>query len=278
MPELPEVETVRSQLAQRIVGMKIKNVLITYTKMIHSDFGTFKKDIEGATFLEPTRLGKYLFLHLDNNKTIISHLRMEGKYFYGDIQEIQSRHCHVRFQSADKELSYSDTRKFGTMKLVETNTLDQVEEIAKLGPEPFFESCTVEYLYKQLQKRKMALKSVLLDQHVVCGIGNIYADEILYATKLHPEMKACDVSKRKVAQIIIESRRILTNGIQAGGASIRTYQALDKIDGMFQLELMVHMQKDKPCKKCEMPIVKTKVGGRGTYYCPRCQKLKVAKK
>lgn len=272
MPELPEVETVRRQLAKRIVGMHVTKVIITYAKMIQGSVTDFVAHVEGATFLEPTRVGKYLFLHLDNGYTIISHLRMEGKYHYDKVDGVQSRHCHVRFQSTEAELAYLDTRKFGTMELVKTDNISQVESIAKLGPEPFFETCTQTYLYEQLQKRKMALKSVLLDQRVVCGIGNIYADEILFATRLNPQMPACAVSKQKAGQIITEARRILENGIRAGGASIRTYQSLDTIDGMFQLELAVHMQKDKPCQNCQTPIVKIKVGGRGTYYCPRCQK------
>lgn len=275
MPELPEVETVRAQLANRIVGMKISNVIVTYEKMIHPNVETFIKTLKGATFLEPTRIGKYLFLHLDNQKTIISHLRMEGKYAYGDIGALQSRHCHVRFQSSHAELTYSDTRKFGTMELVNTSEINATRSIAKLGPEPFFETCTPLYLYKQLQARKAPLKSVLLDQQVMCGIGNIYADEILFASRLNPSLPANCVSKQKASQIIIEARRILTNGIKAGGASIRTYQSLDNIDGMFQLELAVHMQKDRPCLVCQTPIVKIKVGGRGTYYCPKCQKQKI---
>lgn len=272
MPELPEVETVRRQLARRIVGMKIDKVIINYEKMIHPSVSDFIQAVEGATFLEPSRIGKYLFLHLDNQKTIISHLRMEGKYRYGAIEEVPSRHCHVRFVSGQNELSYLDTRKFGTMDIVNTVDIEKTPSIAKLGPEPFFETCTPAYLHNQLKRRKMALKSVLLDQHVMCGIGNIYADEILFAVKLHPEMPACHVSRQKAGQIITEARRILTQGIKAGGASIRTYQSLDTIDGMFQLELAVHMQKDKPCGCCQTPIEKIKVGGRGTYYCPKCQK------
>lgn len=274
MPELPEVETVRRQLAQRIVGMKIERVEVTYEKMIHPNIPYFRAHVEGATFLEPTRIGKYLFLHLDNGYTIISHLRMEGKYHYGAMNALQSRHCHVRFQNGDVELAYLDTRKFGTMELVQTEDIRHTASIAKLGPEPFFATCTTTYLYNQLQRRQMALKSVLLDQRVMCGIGNIYADEILFATRLHPEMSACDVSAYKASQIITEARRILTQGIRAGGASIRTYQSIDAIDGMFQLELAVHMQKDQPCQRCSTPIVKIKVGGRGTYYCPKCQKRK----
>lgn len=272
MPELPEVETVRRQLSQHIVGMKIEDVVISYEKMIKPDLVTFTNYVKGATFLEPTRIGKYLFLHLDNGKTIISHLRMEGKYAYGAIGMPYTKHCHVRFIGSDSELHYNDTRKFGTMELVDTEKHLQVKSIAKLGPEPFFEKCTAAYLHGQLKRRHAPIKSVLLDQSVMTGIGNIYADEILFATKLHPETKANTISKQKAGQIITEARRILTNGIKAGGASIRTYQSLNTIDGMFQLELAVHMQKDKPCLVCQTPIMKIKVGGRGTYFCPRCQK------
>lgn len=271
MPELPEVETVRKQLSQKIVGMRVDRVIITYEKMIHPNVMTFVKLVEGATFLEPGRIGKYLFLHLDNGKTIISHLRMEGKYGFGPVQDEVSRHCHVRFQSGDYELTYSDTRKFGTMDIVDTMDVLSVRSIAKLGPEPFFEACTKEYLYGQLNRRKSAIKTVLLNQEVLCGIGNIYADEILFATRIHPETTSNFISKQKAGVIIAEARRILTNGIKAGGASIRTYQSLETIDGMFQLELAVHMQKGKQCKRCNTTIEKIKVGGRGTYFCPKCQ-------
>lgn len=272
MPELPEVETVRRALQNKIMGQKITEVEVFYPKMISPDVRTFVKDITGAVFLAPERIGKYLFLHLDNGKTIVSHLRMEGKYQFGAA--VESKHCHVQFKTQTGILSYLDTRKFGTMELVETSNLLKTKAISKLGPEPFFETCTPTYVHQTFKKRKSAIKTVLLDQTVMCGIGNIYADEILFAAKIHPLTHANLLTQKKCATIIDEARRILANGIKAGGASIRTYQSVDSIDGMFQLELKVHMQKDQPCGECQTKIEKIQVGGRGTYFCPRCQKLK----
>ena len=271
MPELPEVETVKNGLIKKVKGNRIVKCNILWNGIIaYPSKEEFIKKIAGETINDITRRGKFLMFVLDDYY-LISHLRMEGKYFIKEPSEILSKHDHVIFTlDNNKELRYNDTRKFGKMYLVKKDELEN-SPIAKLGKEPWDKDLTVNYLKDKLNKHK-AIKTLLLDQSIITGIGNIYADEILFLSSIHPEKNGSDLTNKELSSIIENTRNVLSKAIEMGGTTIHTYTSVDGITGLFQQELLVHGKKDMPCPNCKTIIEKSVVNGRGTYYCPKCQK------
>ena len=271
MPELPEVETVKNGLIKKVKGRKILNCKVSWDSIIaYPGKNKFIEEIANQTINDITRRGKFLMFVLDDYY-LISHLRMEGKYFIKEASEPLSKHDHVIFTlDNQKELRYNDTRKFGKMYLVKHDELN-ISPLAKLGKEPWDEELTVDYLKAKLN-RKLPIKTLLLDQSIITGIGNIYADEILFATNINPKTIGCDLTKKELSSIIENTKKILARAIELGGTTIHTYTAVDGITGRFQQELLVHGKKDLPCPNCQTKIVKITVNTRGTYYCPCCQK------
>lgn len=276
MPELPEVETVRQVLRRKILGKTIIGIDVLYDKIIKTDLISFKKNIVNQTINEVDRYGKYLLIKLDDYY-LISHLRMEGKYFFRKIDSERNKHDHIIIQfSDDTELVYNDVRKFGTMNL---KLIDEVyigEPLEKIGLEPFSKDFNLAYL-KQKLKNKRPIKTVLLDQTIVAGLGNIYVDEVLFLSGIHPETISCLLDDKDIDKIISSSIDVLNRAITLGGTTIRSYYSDEKITGRFQNELLVHQRKGENCLNCGEVIIKTKVGGRGTYYCPNCQ-IRLTKK
>lgn len=268
MPELPEVETVRRTLENFILNKKIVDIKVLYSKIIEDDLKMFIDALKGKTFKEIDRVGKYLIFKLED-VAFVSHLRMEGKYQICNQGDCLSKHDHVIFVLEDgKELRYNDVRKFGRMKLVDYNDYKNQLPLSKLGPEPF----DVDYLelYRKLKKKNKAIKTVLLDQSIMTGIGNIYANEICYQMHLNPYTKANVLSKKRVKELVEVSSSILNKAIEQGGTTIHSFSA-NGIDGLFQVQLKVHMQKHCPLGH---EIKKVMINERGTYYCPICQKAK----
>lgn len=272
MPELPEVDTVKETLKQYVIGKKITDVLVRYSKVIrYPNVEDFKKEIINQTFTDIRRYGKYLFFDL-NQYTLVSHLRMEGKYYLRKHLEDCTKHEHIVFVLDSGEyLTYHDVRKFGTMELVPLHKEWELESISVLGKEINSIDLDADYLYPLIKKSTRAIKSILLDQHVVTGLGNIYVDETLFLAKIHPKTLGKDLSYYQVEKIVTSAKATIQKAISLGGTTIRTYQATLGVDGRFQNELNVHTLVGKPCIRCGEPIIKTKVGGRGTYLCPVCQ-------
>ena len=271
MPELPEVETVKNQLKKRLVGCKIVDVKVCYDGIIeYPSVDLFKKKIINQEFIDVKRRGKWLLFKL-NNYYLLSHLRMEGKYNFHSKKDIISKHEHVIF-SLDNglELRYHDTRKFGKMHLIEKDKINEIGPLIKLGLEPWDDNLDVNYLKEKYRKKRLPIKSVLLDQEIIVGIGNIYADEVLYLSGINPYKKAFMLSDRELNNIINNTKIILEKSIKLGGTTIHSYASVDGIDGKFQNELLVHGI-DK-CFKCHNKITKEFINGRGTYYCSKCQK------
>lgn len=272
MPELPEVETVRQQLEAVALNQEIENVEIRYSKIIHSDLELFILCCKGAKFNSVERTGKFLLLNLNNGYTIISHLRMEGKYYYETKPNV-TKHDHILFFfEGNSALKYNDTRKFGTMELVKTSEIYNTKSILKLGYEPF--DINDEFFFGLCQKSAKPIKLFILDQSKIAGIGNIYADEILFSCKIHPLQRTNTLTKLQTDLLISNAIKILKDAIQAGGASVRSYKSLNAIDGKFQLQLNAYQQNGSPCHRCQTIIEKIKLGGRGTCYCPKCQQIK----
>lgn len=273
MPELPEVETVKETLKLRLLGKKILDVHAPYPSIIKMDFKDFKTKIINQTFRDISRYGKYLFFVLDDF-TLVSHLRMEGKYFLRNSLDELTKHDHVVFDLGSVYLSYHDVRKFGTMELVKKGEEFTLLSVKKLGFEANDENLDIDYIYAKFNKANRPVKSLLLDQTVITGLGNIYVDETLFRAKIHPEELASNLSFEEVEAIILHAKKVLDKAISLGGTTIRTYQSSFGVDGRFQNELQVHTLVGKPCAVCGETIKKIKVGGRGTYYCPNCQKRK----
>ena len=272
MPELPEVETVRRGLERLVVGRKIVSVDVRVPKMIKTDLTAFETDIIGQTFQSIGRRGKYLLLNLDR-QVIISHLRMEGKYLIFEDEVPENKHFHTFFKLDNgSTLVYQDVRKFGTMELMAKSQVAAYFQKRKLGPEPTKEDFDVAEFTRKLSASKKLIKLYLLDQTLVAGLGNIYVDEVLWAAKIHPERQANSLQKAEINLLHDEIILILQLGIEKGGTTIRTYQNAFGENGSMQDYLQVYGKTDGPCPRCATPIEKIKVGGRGTHFCPACQK------
>lgn len=266
MPELPEVETVRNTLKQFILNEVILDVDVYYDSIIEGDTQEFIDSIKNQKITDIDRYGKYLIFKLENC-AFISHLRMEGKYHIVDRNSEISKHTHVVFHLRDKDLYYIDTRKFGRMQLVSLDNYREQMPLKKLGKEPF-EIDELE-LYHLLHKSSLPIKTALLDQSVMAGIGNIYANEICFALGIDPRVKASRLSKNRVRELKNVSIDILNRAIQCGGTTIHSFDS-NGIHGLFQIDLNVHGKKE--CKVCHTSIKKIMLNQRGTYYCPICQK------
>lgn len=270
MPELPEVQTVLDTLEGQIKDKVIDNIMVFYDSIVENKTEEFKKKLIGQHFRNFLRRGKYLLFEMDD-VVLVSHLRMEGKYFLLDSSEPFSKHDHVVFCFDDgKQLRYNDVRKFGRMEIIDKQK--DYSDFKNLGPEPFGKDFNLQYCLNYLKDNNKPIKQVLLDQSFVAGIGNIYADEILFAMRINPSSKAGKLDEQDIKNLIKYTRSILKKAIKAGGTTIRSYTSAYGITGRFQLSLMVHEQ--KICHNCKHDIVKTRVASRGTYYCPICQKIK----
>ena len=272
MPELPEVETVKNTLKKQILGKKIKNVKVLYQGIIASNIDEFNK-IVNEDFIDIKRRGKYLIFEL-NNYYLVSHLRMEGKYFLKNKNDVISKHEHVIFDLGDMELRYHDTRKFGKMYLVEKDKLYTDTPLSVIGLEPWDDKLNIDYLKSKYYGNKH-VKTLLLDQNILTGIGNIYADEILFLSKINPFKKGKDLSDNDLENIIKYTRIILEEAIKDGGTTIKSFSSSLGVTGHHQGKLLVHNKEGEKCPHCGEIILKTKVNGRGTYYCPKCQGEKV---
>lgn len=275
MPELPEVETVKNALKLRLIGKKIVSVSIYWDNIIAMPSPQdFIINIKNQFINDIERRGKFIFFVLDDY-ILLSHLRMEGKYYIRSSDYKREKHNHIIFELDDNiKLVYDDTRKFGKMYLIEKDKINEIGPLKKLGCEPFSKDLTVSYLKEKFKDKYLPIKTVLLDQSIICGIGNIYADEILYLCNINPEAKTNTLNDKQIKNIINNAREVLTKAIDAGGTTIHTYKSVDGISGKFQNSLLVHGKDFQLCSKCGCKIIKTKVGGRGTYYCPHCQRGK----
>ena len=269
MPELPEVETVKETLKRKILKEKIIDVKVFYPAIIeYPDCETFKKELINQTFVDIKRRGKWLIFEL-NDYLLLSHLRMEGKYNIKHNEEI-NRHEHVVIYFKDFNLRYQDTRKFGRMYLYKKDEAYNRKPLNELGYEPWDVHLNVDYLNEKYRNVKKPIKEVLLDQSIIVGIGNIYADEILFLSGINPFRKANELSLYELDKIIKNTKVVFEEAIKDGGTTIRTYTSSEGVHGRFQQNLNVHNQ--KVCKKCKLPVFVDRIAGRSTYYCTNCQK------
>ncbi len=273
MPELPEVQTVVDALRLQITNRIIIAVDIRWPKTIGNiDCDQFKSKIINRKIISLDRRGKYILIHLDTG-TIIVHLRMEGRFFLNSIDSEINKHTHVLITLDNGvRLDYNDTRKFG--RFYYYSPTESFYVLRTLGKEPFDPDCTAHYLHQATRRKRQVLKSFLLDQTTITGIGNIYADEICYAVQCSPNQPVNRISLKKWEEIRTETIRILTEAIASGGSTIRTYTSSLGVSGRFQMELHAYGKGGCPCDRCGQKMRKIRVGQRGTVYCPKCQKVR----
>ena len=270
MPELPEVETVARSLRPNLVGRKIMGVRNSWPRHIdRPEISEFKKRIRGRSIIDVARRGKFLLFPLDHDETLIIHLRMSGHLAVIDPQQPADKHTHTIFELDNgQELRFHDTRKFGRVYLVKTPN----DILAKLGPEPLTEEFTTEALGEIMRGKRRLLKPFLLDQTMIAGIGNIYADEALFYAGLLPMRKTDSLDAQDILKLHEGIQHVLRLGIQREGASISTYIKPDGEKGSMQEDVMVFRRTGEPCFRCGNPIQRIVLGGRSTHFCENCQK------
>lgn len=275
MPELPEVETIRKTLTELVLQKEIKDVTINWPKIIKrpDDILQFRDALEGQKIIRVGRRGKFLIFYTDDY-ALVSHLRMEGKYGVFPMEQEVDKHTHVIFHFSDgSELRYKDVRKFGTMHLFKKGTELESLPLSQLGPEPLSKEFIKEDLMARLRKTTRRIKTALLDQKMVAGLGNIYVDEALFRAGIHPERLANSLSEAEIDKLYEEIIHTLSEAVTQGGSTIRSYVNSQGQIGLFQLQLYVYGRKGEDCRVCGNPLEKTVVGGRGTHYCSNCQMI-----
>lgn len=278
MPELPEVETVRRGLQARVVGRKVHSVEVGRERTVRRTSREALVDgLLGTRIESAGRIGKYLLLPLDSGHMLMVHLRMSGQLLIADAGAPRPPHTHVALGlEGGEELWFVDPRTFGEVVVYDPANVEvELPEVARLGVDPLAAEFTPQRVAALLRSRKRAMKALLLDQHVIAGIGNIYADEVLHRTKIRYDRLASDLSTRKAHQVHEAIADILGAAVAAGGSSLRdnTYVDLMGGGGYYQDFHRVYDREDQSCLTCGRGrIVKTVVAGRSTYFCPRCQK------
>jgi len=311
MPELPEVENLRIGLEKNILGQKISSVEVRNSKII-SGKGTlrtaskkktkeFESELKGEKFIAVKRRAKNLIFELTHNKTILAHLKMTGQFAYKastgktkvtggparntthsvvgghpiEISEstLPNKHTHIIFKLEKGTLYYNDTRKFGyVIYFKDKNIFENENHFVNLGLEPLDKSFNVGYLSEKLKIKKGKIKAVLMNQDVVTGIGNIYADESLFEAGINPTRNASTLRKKELENLYTAIVRIIKQAIKVGGSSVATYRLLDETQGNYAREHKVYGKAGKNCTKCGKLLEKTTVQTRTTVFCPRCQK------
>ena len=267
MPELPEVETIRGQLALRLEGRVLARVEILDPRLTRpNDLFEVVEELEGDRVAAVERRGKYLVLRLESGLALLVHLRMTGGFAF----EPASHERALLELDDGTRVTYRDVRRFGTWLVLEDAELGPYLA-AKNGPEPLGPRFTAEWLASRLARRRAPLKGVLLDQRVVAGLGNIYADEALWRARLSPLRPANSLSGGEVRRLQRAIRAALRVGIERQGSTLRDYATPEGPSGSMQDEFRVYGREREPCRRCGGPIAKARVGGRGTWYCPRCQ-------
>lgn len=287
MPELPEVETVRMGLQRLLPGHIISDVEFDWPKGFPNDPQAVKEFVIGATIKEVRRRAKVLLIDLDTDYTLVIHLKMTGQLVYRSEQErfgaghpndsligeLPDKSTRVTFTMNGAKLFFNDQRKFGWVKLLPTAEVMEMSFFKKVGPEPLDPEFTAQDFIKRLDRRSNSgIKAVLLDQSVIAGVGNIYADESLWAAKIHPSMLVKDLSKQRLTKLYTELIYVLQLAIDKGGSSDKNYVNAEGKKGSYMSFAKVFRLEGQPCPRCGRIIEKTRVAGRGTHVCLNCQK------
>ena len=283
MPELPEVETVKAGIAPAMTGQIITQADVNRPDLRWPFPDGMAERLTGKTVTALRRRSKYILMDVDRNETVLFHLGMSGRMLIsGDplgqfLQDhpIREKHDHVVFHMANgARITFNDPRRFGFMDLVHTAAAENHKMLVNLGPEPLGNSFNERYLIDTLKHKKTPIKSALLDQRVVAGLGNIYVCEALYRAHISPKRKARQLSSARIAALVPITRQVLTDAINAGGSSLRDFRQADGELGYFQHSFDVYDRENELCStpECEARIVRITQSGRSSFYCPRCQR------
>ncbi|KLU61571.1 formamidopyrimidine-DNA glycosylase [Peptococcaceae bacterium CEB3] len=272
MPELPEVETIRRTLAGHVTDVRVRAVRLIWPGAFKG-WGEqdFAEILTGRRIERVERRGKYLLLHLDEGWSLVAHMRMTGRLLYYPACQEVGPHTRGVFELERGELHFQDVRKFGRIQALPTEELNELPGIAALGPEPLEREFTPDVLRDRLRGKKACLKSALLDQRVLAGLGNIYTDEALFRANLHPERPAGSLGEEEAKVLTAAIKEVLSAGIEAQGTSFRDYRDADGRKGEFQRSLQVYGRQGQPCAVCGETLVRKRLGGRTTVFCPACQ-------
>lgn len=286
MPELPEVETVRTGLERLIVKRTIASVEHDTDKSFPNPEAETKQFLIGATVTAVRRRAKLLLIDLSSSYTLVVHLKMTGQLVYvgetrfgaghpndslvGRLPDKSTR-VNITFHDSS-HLYFNDQRKFGWMRLMPTVSVPEIDFMKKVGPEPLEDEFTGTVLYERLQRRKnTSIKAAILDQTILAGVGNIYADESLWGAKIHPATLVRDIAKPKIEKLADEIKSVMNLSIEKGGSTDRNYVNAEGKRGSYIDFARVFRREGQPCPRCGTAIVKTRVAGRGTHLCPHCQ-------
>ncbi len=290
MPELPEVETVRLGLAELLPGLKITGVVVDWQKSFPNAQSAVDRFLVGASIVAVRRRAKVLMIDLDTNYSLVIHLKMTGQLVFRSnddskkfgaghpnnslIGSLPDRSTRVILEFADAKLFFNDQRKFGWVKLVPTSEIRNIKFFQKVGPEPLSTEFTDKVFLKRIKKRAgTTIKGALLDQTVLAGVGNIYADESLWDAKIHPATKVADVSDAKLKKLYASIRSVLKLSIEKGGSTDKNYVDAKGQRGSYLSFAQVFRREGQLCSRCGTIIDKIRVAGRGTHICPTCQRL-----
>jgi len=275
MPELPEVESVRLRLAPLLEGRRFDTVSIFDARLTRPfDPREVATELEGERVRSLERRGKYLIVRFESGRSLLIHLRMTGSLRHGDggtLPDDPYRRAVVRLDDGS-DVAYRDVRRFGTWLLLEPGELDPYLD-ARVGEEPLVESYRARNLAARLAGRRAPVKAAILDQRTVAGVGNIYADEALWWARVHPLTPAAELSPDEVRALHRGIRRALQRGVARQGSTLRDYRLPDGESGSMQDEFKVYGRAGEPCPRCGTPIDKIRTAGRGTCYCPSCQRF-----
>ncbi len=286
MPELPEVESIRGQLDKYLRGHKIQKVSVHTPKIVSGDVNK----LVGGKVKKVRRFGKVLSVDLDNSYSFVAHIKLTGQFIYRGpnlkdppdlskkvIGGLGGRHTHLIFHlDRDGKLFYNDVRRFGWIKIVETESVTDIDFIKKLGPEPL-NGLTLELFSKILKSSKSAVKIVIMDQSKMGGVGNIYANDALWLASINPTRPANSLKESEVKLLYNSIIRVLKEGIKRGGASELAFVTPDGGEGNYQNYFLAYGKEGKFCSRCKKAkFIKIMLGGRGTYFCPNCQRQKTS--
>lgn len=288
MPELPEVETVRAGLAELLPGLSVKSVEHDWPKSFPNAKSDTDKFLVGANIVQVRRRGKALIIDLSTGYSLVIHLKMTGQLVFRSdsavfgaghpsdslVGKLPDKSTRVIFDLGAAKLFFNDQRKFGWARLVPTNQIDEIDFFKKLGPEPLDDRFKAADFRERVRKRQNSqIKPVLMDQTVIAGVGNIYADEALWGAKLHPEQRVRDISDKKLNELFKDLVDVLKLSIEKGGSTDKNYVDAKGKKGSYLKFARVFRRENLPCPRCGTTIIKTRVGGRGTHLCPHCQTL-----
>jgi formamidopyrimidine-DNA glycosylase len=276
MPELPEVETVRARLEPELVGRRLERVEILDPRLTRPfDPARVAAELEGERIAAVDRRGKYLLVRFESGRVLLIHLRMTGSLLHGSDGRLPGEDPHRRAVvklDDGSDVAYRDVRRFGTWLLVEPDELEPYLG-DRVGREPLERAFTTKRLGEALAGRRTPVKAAILDQRRLAGIGNIYADEALWRARIHPQRPAGELDADELKALHRGIRTALKAGIARQGATLRDYRTPDGGSGAMQHEFKVYAREGEPCERCGTPIEKIRAAGRGTWYCPNCQRL-----